>query len=171
MRTTFPLVPLAAAAPARALASVTLVLGSWFKAFARARRHRAEARALAGMEGRMLADMGITRADVRDAFSEPFWDDPTALLRERALERRLNRPAVRTIPIATGEPPAAVLYAAGDESPRTPDDLTNSGRSLSPAAAIRSAKSPLAAGSCARRPLRRAHYYSCPHAKICSESR
>jgi len=38
----------------------------------------------------MLADIGITRADVRDAFSEPFWDDPTALLRERALERRLN---------------------------------------------------------------------------------
>jgi hypothetical protein len=38
----------------------------------------------------MLADIGITRADVRDAFSEPFWDDPTALLRERALERRHN---------------------------------------------------------------------------------
>ncbi|MBV9558750.1 MAG: DUF1127 domain-containing protein [Pseudolabrys sp.] len=91
MRTTFPLVPLAAAAPARALASVTLVLGTWFKTLARARRHRAEARALAVMDGRMLADMGITRADVHDAFSEPFWDDPTALLRERALERRLGR--------------------------------------------------------------------------------
>ena len=91
MRTTFPLVPLAAAAPARAFASAALVLGTWFKAFARARRHRAEARALAAMDGRMLADIGISRADVRDAFSEPFWDDPTALLRERALERRLGR--------------------------------------------------------------------------------
>jgi len=28
---------------------------------------------------------------VRDAFSEPFWEDPTALLRERAIERRLHR--------------------------------------------------------------------------------
>jgi hypothetical protein len=38
--------------------------------------------------------MGLTRADVSDAFSEPFWEDPTALLRERAIERRLNRPRV-----------------------------------------------------------------------------
>jgi hypothetical protein len=40
----------------------------------------------------MLADIGITRSDLRDAFSEPFWDDPTALLRERAIERRLAAP-------------------------------------------------------------------------------
>ena len=39
---------------------------------------------------RMLADLGISRSDLRDAFSEPFWEDPTALLRERALERRWN---------------------------------------------------------------------------------
>ena len=46
---------------------------------------------LAGLDRHMLADIGITRADLRDAFSEPFWEDPTALLRERAIERRLNR--------------------------------------------------------------------------------
>ena len=52
------------------------------------RRAQRQARiGLAGLDRRMLADIGITRADVRDAFSEPFWDDPTALLRERALER------------------------------------------------------------------------------------
>ena len=66
----------------------------WLKEFARARRHRREANVLAGLDRRMLADIGITRADLRDAFSEPFWDDPTALLRERALERRLSH-AVR----------------------------------------------------------------------------
>ena len=48
----------------------------------------------------MLADMGITQSDVRDAFSEPFWEDPTALLRERALERRLGRSLSRKVPVA-----------------------------------------------------------------------
>ncbi|MGI8525263.1 MAG: DUF1127 domain-containing protein [Pseudolabrys sp.] len=89
--TAFPVVPIAAAAPVRALASVSAVLGRWLKAMARVHRNRVQARALAQVDGRMLADMGITRADLRDAFSEPFWEDPTALLRERALERRLNR--------------------------------------------------------------------------------
>ena len=101
MRTTFPIIPIAAAAPMRAFASISAVVTGWLKALARARMNRAQARALAGLEGRMLADIGITRADLRDAFSEPFWEDPTALLRERALERRLNR-QVASIAIATG---------------------------------------------------------------------
>ena len=101
MRTTFPIVPIAAAAPMRAFASISAVVTGWLKALARARMNRAQARALAGLEGRMLSDIGITRADLRDAFSEPFWEDPTALLRERALERRLNR-QVASIAIATG---------------------------------------------------------------------
>ena len=49
----------------------------------------------------MLADIGITGADVRDAFSEPFWEDPTALLRERAIERRMNR-ALRMPAVESG---------------------------------------------------------------------
>jgi uncharacterized protein YjiS (DUF1127 family) len=61
------------------------------KKLARARRHRRQAAALAYCDRRMLADIGISRADLRDAFSEPFWEDPTALLRERALERRWTR--------------------------------------------------------------------------------
>jgi uncharacterized protein YjiS (DUF1127 family) len=63
----------------------------WLKKLARARRHWNEATTLASLDRRMLADLGITRADLRDAFSEPFWEDPTALLRERAIERRMNR--------------------------------------------------------------------------------
>ena len=39
----------------------------------------------------MLADIGLTRSDVRDAFAEPLWQDPTELLRTRALERRRAR--------------------------------------------------------------------------------
>ena len=78
----------------RVFASVLAVVTHWLKEFARARRHRRQANVLAGLDRHMLADIGITRTDVRDAFSEPFWDDPTALLRERALERRLSH-AVR----------------------------------------------------------------------------
>ena len=70
-------------------------LSAWLKRIARARRHRRQAVALAHVDSRMLADIGISRADLRDAFSEPFWEDPTALLRERALERRWNRALAR----------------------------------------------------------------------------
>lgn len=87
----YPILPIAGGALLRALASVVALLTFWLKALARARRHRREAVMLAGLDRRMLADIGITRADVRDAFSEPFWEDPTALLRERAIERRWNR--------------------------------------------------------------------------------
>jgi len=74
----------------RGLASLLALVAHWLKEITRARRHRRQAKLLAGLDRRMLADIGITRSDVRDAFSEPFWDDPTALLRERALERRLD---------------------------------------------------------------------------------
>ncbi len=86
-----PVLPVAGATAARALASLLALVTCWLKALAQARRHRREAKALAGLDRRMLADIGITRSDVRDAFSEPFWEDPTALLRERAIERRLYR--------------------------------------------------------------------------------
>ncbi|HET9716806.1 MAG TPA: DUF1127 domain-containing protein [Pseudolabrys sp.] len=90
MNAKFPVLPVAGGALARVLASVLAVVIHWIKEFARARRHRREANVLAGLDGRMLSDIGITRADLRDAFSEPFWDDPTAVLRERAIERRVN---------------------------------------------------------------------------------
>src|SRR5262245_2273730 len=83
MSVNYPILPLGGSTLIRGFASLLALL-------ARARRHRREASVLAGLDRRMLADIGITRADVRDAFSEPFWDDPTSLLRERALERRLN---------------------------------------------------------------------------------
>src|SRR5262245_29365579 len=58
---------------------------------AQAWRNRRDAAALANLDDRMLADIGITRSDVRDALAEPLWHDPTDLLRTRALERRLSR--------------------------------------------------------------------------------
>jgi len=90
MSAPYPVLPVAGGTLLRAFASVVALVTAWLKELARARRHRREANVLARLDRRMLADIGITRADVRDAFSEPFWDDPTALLRERALERRLS---------------------------------------------------------------------------------
>jgi len=54
-------------------------------------KNRRDANALAGLDDRMLADIGLTRGDLRDAYSEPVWRDPTAILVSRAYERRVNR--------------------------------------------------------------------------------
>ncbi len=54
-------------------------------------RHRREAAALGGFNDRMLADIGLSRGDVIDAFAEPPWRDPTELLVRRSAERRLAR--------------------------------------------------------------------------------
>ena len=60
-------------------------------AVVRAYRNRLAATALAGADDRALADMGLTRSDLRDAFAEPLWRDPTSLLRSRVGERRRFR--------------------------------------------------------------------------------
>jgi len=91
MSTNIPVVPLAGGTLVRVFYSLLAFVARWLKDLARARRHRREARALAGLDHRMLADIGVTRADLRDAFSEPFWEDPTLLLRERVCERRASR--------------------------------------------------------------------------------
>jgi uncharacterized protein YjiS (DUF1127 family) len=96
MSANIPVLPIAGGALVRAFAPLAAFVAHWLQLVARARRHRREARQLAKLDRRMLADIGLTRADVADAFSEPFWEDPTALLRERAIERRMNRPVLRT---------------------------------------------------------------------------
>jgi uncharacterized protein YjiS (DUF1127 family) len=63
----------------------------WIRQLVQAYRNRSKAATLAGFDDRMLADIGLTRSDVRDAFAEPLWQDPTELLRARALERRRAR--------------------------------------------------------------------------------
>jgi uncharacterized protein YjiS (DUF1127 family) len=49
---------------------------------------RATLKALANMDRRELADIGINASDVRDASALPLDSDPTALLATRARERR-----------------------------------------------------------------------------------
>ena len=91
MNANIPVLPIASGTLVRAFASVLALLTHWLKQLSRARRHRREANVLAGLDRNMLADIGLTRADLNDALSGAFWEDPTALLRERAIERRLYR--------------------------------------------------------------------------------
>lgn len=93
-----PVLPIAGSAVARAFLAFLALVTHWLKSFARARRHRREAAALAGLDRRMLADIGISRSDVDDAFSGPFWEDPTILLHARACERRTSCGAARRAP-------------------------------------------------------------------------
>jgi uncharacterized protein YjiS (DUF1127 family) len=84
------------------------------------RRHRRDAAVLARADDRMLADIGLTRGDVFDALSGSRWNDPTALLRVRALERRLSRRHV-TLGLAA-EFTAPPLAPTADEFRRPPTD-------------------------------------------------
>ena len=67
----------------RALRRVTRAL--------RGLQNRRAAIRLAGFDDRMLADIGLTRSDLRDAYAQPLWRDPTRVLARRAAERRLVR--------------------------------------------------------------------------------
>jgi uncharacterized protein YjiS (DUF1127 family) len=77
--------------PGRGILALAVVMGRRLKQVTQAWRNRRDAAVLAGLDDRMLADMGLTHGDVRDAFAGPLWNDPTNLLRARALERRLSR--------------------------------------------------------------------------------
>jgi uncharacterized protein YjiS (DUF1127 family) len=91
----YPVLPIAAGTLARAFAALVAPVVFSAKAIARAMRNRHNANVLAGLDRHMLADIGLTRSDVHDAFSAPLWEDPTTLLNERAIERRMNRAVTR----------------------------------------------------------------------------
>jgi len=76
---------------ARLVNAVTAIVALRLREFVQTVKGRHDAAVLAGLDDRMLADIGLTRGDVRDAFSEPVWRDPTAILVSRAHERRINR--------------------------------------------------------------------------------
>jgi uncharacterized protein YjiS (DUF1127 family) len=47
---------------------------------------------LGSMDDRELADVGLSRQDLRDATALGLWDDPTKMFAERARERHRRRP-------------------------------------------------------------------------------
>ncbi len=105
MNANIPVLPIAGATALRGSFSLLALVTRWLKDLARARRHRREARVLSGLDRRMLADMGVFQADLDEAFSSPFWEDPTEVLRARVIERRVSRPLPRR------RPPAVTLDA------------------------------------------------------------
>jgi uncharacterized protein YjiS (DUF1127 family) len=54
-------------------------------------KNRHDAMRLASLDDRMLADIGLNRSDLRDAFAELPWRDPSDVLARRAAERRSSR--------------------------------------------------------------------------------
>jgi uncharacterized protein YjiS (DUF1127 family) len=82
-----------------ALASGTI---AGLRKIARAIENRRQATMLASFDDRMLSDIGLTRSDIRDAYAEPLWRDPTDILARRARERRRSR--VGTLVTGLGSP-------------------------------------------------------------------
>jgi uncharacterized protein YjiS (DUF1127 family) len=76
---------------AQGLIAFAGIVARRLKQFALAAKHRHDAAMLANLDDRMLADIGLTRGDLRDAFSRPLWQDPTVVLAGRISERRLYR--------------------------------------------------------------------------------
>jgi uncharacterized protein YjiS (DUF1127 family) len=80
-----------AAPVVRALSALAGRLGRSLKRAAERVKNRRDAMRLADLDDRMLADIGISRSDLRDAYSGPLWRDPSELLARRATERRVRR--------------------------------------------------------------------------------
>ncbi len=90
MAAIYPFTPARTAPSVFASAVAALVTG--LKALSRALKNRRDATLLATMDDRMLADIGLTRSDLRDAYAEPLWRDPTDMLAGRVDEKRRYRP-------------------------------------------------------------------------------
>jgi len=80
-----------AAKVGRALTALGSHARRGLKRFADRLRNRRDAMRLADLDDRMLADIGLTRCDLRDAYAEPLWRDPTDVLVRRSVERRVSR--------------------------------------------------------------------------------
>jgi len=65
-------------------------------------KNRRDAAVLASFDDRMLADIGLTRSDLREAFSEPLWRDPSPILVNRVMGHR----RWRTAPPLSGRVPS-----------------------------------------------------------------
>ncbi len=111
MTTSIPVLPLAGATLARGFAGLAAQVARLAHAVARAQKNRRDARILAGLDQHMLADIGINRADLNDAFSASVLGRPdraAAPARARAPDKPSVAGAVETAALRrAGLPPAA----------------------------------------------------------------
>ena len=78
-----------AAAPfGRAIVHIAGALASRVRLAVLAFKNRRDMVVLASFDDRMLADIGLTRSDLREAFSGPLWRDPSPILVKRVTGRR-----------------------------------------------------------------------------------
>lgn len=91
------------------VARVLVLAATRTRRMAVAWRRRQDAAILARADDHVLADLGLSRSDVVDAFSGPPWEDPSIVLRSRSLERRLSRHRVTTGLL----PPSATTLPSG----------------------------------------------------------
>ena len=95
---------LSAATPvARALAILAGGASRALKQLAEKVKNRHDAMRLAELDDRMLADIGLSRSDLRDAYALPLWRDPSDVLARRAADRRSRRSRTQSncVPVAT----------------------------------------------------------------------
>jgi uncharacterized protein YjiS (DUF1127 family) len=105
------------------------LVGRGLGAVARMVRNRIAAARLAELDDRMLADIGLSRTDVRDAVSLAPWEDASGLLTARVSERRASQ---RRAPVArlsaTEEAYGLPVVSAPSLDPDRDDTLTRIGR-------------------------------------------
>ncbi|MGH6742838.1 MAG: DUF1127 domain-containing protein [Bradyrhizobium sp.] len=75
----------------RALTALGARAGQGLRRLGKRIQNRRDATRLAELDERMLADLGLTRSDLRDAYAEPLWRDPTDVLARRSVERHSGR--------------------------------------------------------------------------------
>jgi uncharacterized protein YjiS (DUF1127 family) len=80
----------AAEALAQAIAAIARLVSLCVKQFYKAFKHRRVIAVLTDRDDRMLADIGLTRSDLREGICQPLWRDPTAVLARRAGPTRVN---------------------------------------------------------------------------------
>jgi len=71
----------------RAVAALAMEVRRLVLAIKHRRQHRRDLAHLADFDDRMLADIGLTRTDLRDANAESVWQDPTSMLAHLAGRR------------------------------------------------------------------------------------
>lgn len=96
--------------------------------FIKAVSRRRQLNQLGGFDDRMLRDIGLTRSDLRDAASGPLWQDPTAVLVVRSVERRAaRRLALREAREAAQVAAHAAAFAAPKSRDASRGDLISCG--------------------------------------------
>ena len=100
---------LPAAAPGAGIAAAIAKTLAWgVRQFATRIRNRRDLARLARFDDRLLADIGLTRGDLRGAVCGSLWDDTTLSLRARALEQRLSRNNIEIgLKLPVSSPPLA----------------------------------------------------------------